>query len=103
MNVADQVRAFLAMTLCGAGAGAVNDLLAVLRRRPLLAPAAELALGLVLAAGVIGAALMLRCEPFRLYTLLGVAAGWAIYAFSLGTIVRVLVNEFTKLSNKVIK
>jgi len=102
MSVSDQIRAFLAMALCGAGVGAAHDLLAPFRRRPISAAAADLALGLMLAAGVIGTALVLRCEPMRLYTLLGVAAGWALYAASLGTIVRALTRFFMNMSKKVV-
>lgn len=103
MNIADQTRAFLAMTLCGAGVGIAHDLLTVFRRGMLLTLAADMALGVMLCAGVIGAALVLCCEPFRLYTLLGVASGWVIYALSLGTIVRILMKGFAKMSNKFTK
>lgn len=101
MTVAEQARAFAAMMLCGAGVGAVHDLLAVCRKNTAWTAAADLALGLIAAMGVIATGLALRCDPFRLYTILGVAAGWGIYRFSLGTIVRALIGFFTKLSTKV--
>ena len=89
------------MLLCGACAGAAHDLLAVLRRNAFLTAAADVLLGLLCAVGVIGAALVLGCDPFRLYTLIGVLTGWAIYALSLGTIVRILAKFFINLSKKV--
>ena len=101
MTVAEQTRVFLSMVLRGAGIGAVHDLLAVIRRGALLTMAADMLLGFVAAAGVISAALLLRCDAFRLYTLLGVAVGWMIYAFSMGTIVRALTKSFIGLSKKV--
>ena len=102
MNVAQQAQAFAAMTVCGACTGAVHDLLGPLRRNAPTTAAADLMLGVFCAAIVIGMALQLRCEAFRSYTLLGMAAGWAIYAGTLGWIVRVLRRKFMKLSKKVI-
>ena len=101
MTVAEQARAFAAMALCGACVGAAHDVLWVLRRNAWMTATADLALGLFLAAGVIAAALQLRCEAFRLYTWLGVAVGWTIYAITIGTIVRILRRNFIKLSEKV--
>ncbi|MBR5302028.1 MAG: hypothetical protein IKU38_04265 [Clostridia bacterium] len=101
MTVLDQAHAFAAMVLCGIGVGAANDALFLFRRNAFLAGAADLLLGLVCTACIIAAGLLLRCDPFRLYTLLGVAAGWAIYSLSLGTIVRILLKGFMNLSNKV--
>lgn len=101
MTVADQARAFAAMMLCGAGCGAVYDLLSVLRRNAFCTAAADLLLGLFLAAAVIGAGLVLGCDPFRLYMLLGVCLGYAVYMLTLGTIVRILARSFVKLSKKV--
>ena len=97
MIVAQQARSFAAMALCGACAGAANDVLWLIRRNAWLTAAADLALGVLLAAGVIAAALHLRCEAFRGYTFLGVAAGWAIYAATVGAIVRILRRKFIKL------
>ena len=103
MTVSDQARVFAAMMLCGACAGAMHDALALLRKNVFCTAAADLVLGLFLAAAVIGAGLLLGCDPFRLYTLLGVSLGFAIYMLSLGTIVRVLRVFFIKLSKKVTK
>ena len=101
MTVAEQTRVFLAMSLCGACIGAAHDLLAVIRRGTLLTAAADMLLGLVAAAGVIGASLLLCCDAFRLHTLLAVVIGWSIYALSLGTFVCILTGFFIGLSKKV--
>lgn len=101
MSPYDQARVFLAMMLCGAGLGAAYDLLSLLRQGRMLTVLADLLLGLLCAAGVVGAALLLRCDPFRLYMFAGVMLGFAIYMLSLGTIVRILKKSFIKLSKKV--
>ena len=103
MTVADQARAFAAMMLCGACAGAAYDFLALLRRNAFCAAAADLLLGLFLAAAVIGTGLQLGCDPFRLYTLLGICLGFAMYMLSFGTIIRCLAEVFMKLSRKFTK
>lgn len=100
MTVTDQARAFLAMALCGALLGAVYDALGVLRRGRLLAAAADLLFGVLAAAAVIAAALALRCDAYRIYTLLGVGTGFALYQCSIGTTVRFLKGRFRKLSEK---
>lgn len=100
MTVMDQARAFLAMALCGALLGAVYDALGALRRGRLLTAAADLLFGVLAAAAVIAAALALRCGAYRLYTLLGVGAGFALYQCSIGTTVRFLKGRFRKLSEK---
>jgi len=102
MMVADQARVFAAMVLCGAGAGILHDLLAVFRRNAFFTAAADLMLGIACALSVIGAGLMLRCDPFRLYTILGVGIGWTLYASSLGTIVRILTELLIGLSKKAV-
>ena len=51
-----------------------------------------------------GAALLMRVDPFRLYAFAGVAAGMALYAGTIGTIVRYLrgfVRKFVKKSENV--
>lgn len=101
MTVDEQARAFLAMALCGALLGAVYDALGVLRRGRLLTAAADLLFGVLAAAGVIATALTLRCEAFRLYTLLGAGTGFALYQCSIGTAVRFLKGKFKKMSEKV--
>ena len=101
MTVQQQAHVFGVMLLCGACIGLTHDLLAVCRRSAATAGAADLLLGLLAAAAMIGAGLALRCDPFRLYAFAGVAAGWTIYAASLGRIVRFLMRKFMRLSNKV--
>ena len=100
MTVMDQARAFLAMAFCGALLGAVYDALGALRRGRLLTAAADLLFGVLAAAAVIAAALALRCGAYRLYTLLGVGTGFALYQCSIGTTVRFLKGRFRKLSEK---
>ena len=100
MTVMDQARAFLAMALCGALLGAVYDALGALRRGRLLTAAADLLFGVLAAAAVIAAALVLRCDAYRLYTLLGVDAGFALYQCSIGTTVRFLKGEIQKVVRK---
>ncbi len=103
MTVAEQARAFLAMALCGALLGAVYDVLGVLRCGKLLTAAADLLFGVLTAGAVIAAALALRCDAYRLYTLLGVSTGFALYQYSLGTGVRFLKGKLKGLSEKVKK
>ena len=100
MTVQQQAHAFAAMAICGACTGAVHDLLGLLRKNAVAAAAADLALGIACAGGVVAAALFLRCEAFRSYTLIGIAAGWTIYALTLGMIIRILRRKFMKLSKK---
>ena len=101
MTVADQAHVFAAMMLCGAGTGMLHDLMAVFRRNAFSTAAADLLLGSACALSVIGAGLALRCDPFRLYSILGVSIGWALYAVSLGTVVRILTGLLIGLSKKV--
>lgn len=99
MTVEEQARAFLAMTLCGALLGVVYDALGLLRRGRLMTAAADLLFGVMAAAAVITAALMLCCDAYRYYTLLGVCAGFATYQCSIGTFVRFLKGRAKNLSN----
>ena len=101
MTVHDQARVFAVMMLCGACTGAAYDFLALFRKGVICTGVADLLLGLFLAAVVVGAGLMLGCDPFRLYTLLGTGLGFAMYRLSLGEIVRGLMRIFIKLSKKV--
>ena len=103
MSVADQGRVFLSMMICGIAIGTAHDLLGVVRRGIVLTGAADLLLGVLSAAGVIGAGLMLGCDPFRLFALMGAALGLAIYEGSVGTIVRYLTKRCVSLSKKVKK
>ena len=100
MTVWEQARIFAAMALCGASVGVAHDVLSMMRRGRALTACADILLGVLMAAGVIGTALVLQCDAFRLYVFLGVAAGWLLYAASLGTIVRILTERVGKLSKK---
>ena len=100
MTTLQQAQVFAAMALWGACTGAVHDLLGILRRNGLAAAMADLVLGIFQACGVIATGLYLRCEVFRSYTLLGIAAGWAVYALTLGMIFRTFRRKFMKLSKK---
>ncbi|MGN0776677.1 MAG: spore cortex biosynthesis protein YabQ [Candidatus Ventricola sp.] len=100
MTVIEQARVFLAMALCGALLGAVYDALGALRRGRILTAAADLLFGVLAAGAVIAAALALCCEAYRLYTLLGVSAGFALYQCSIGTFVRFLKGRLKNLSKK---
>lgn len=95
MTPAQQAHVFAAMLLTGAGMGAAHDLLAPLRRGA-LCWAADLLLGALGAAGMIAAALWLRCEAFRLYTFAAAACGAALYALTVGRIVRICARACQK-------
>ncbi len=86
MTPADQARLFLAMTLCGAMLGAAYDALSPLRR--LWALPADVAFGVLCAAGMIAVGLAMQAEAFRWFAFCGVLAGGALYRASIGTIVR---------------
>ena len=101
MNAGDQARIFLAMLLCGVCGGALHDLLALIRRSTAAAAAADVLLGILLAAGMIAMGIRLGCDPFRLYAFAGICLGWVAYVVTLGTIVRILIKSFMKLSKKV--
>lgn len=87
MTAADQARVFLGMALCGALLGAVYDALAPLRRG-IFTAAADALFGVLCALGMIAVGLRMEADPFRLYAFAGVAAGGALYAVTIGTIVR---------------
>jgi len=92
----------MAMALCGVSTGLLYDLLAVFRKNPFFTAAADLLLGLICACGVIAAGLALHCDPFRLYSLLGVGIGWMLYAVTVGIGVRALLDCFVRLSKKAV-
>lgn len=102
MTVAQQAQAFAAMALCGALLGLAYELLAALRRGRVLTAAADVLFGGAVTAGITCTALWLRCEAFRLYTLLGVTLGFALYQGTIGTTVRFLKARIGKLSKKVV-
>lgn len=90
MTVGEQVRALLAMALCGALLGCAYEVMGLLRRGPVTTAAADVLFGLLAAAAVIATALAIRCEAFRLYTLLGTVGGFGLYEGTIGTAVRAL-------------
>lgn len=87
-----QLRSFLAMALCGAVLGAAYDALGLLRRGALRKKApgvlGDLLFGVLCAGGIVFAALALRIDAFRGYTLLGAGAGMGVYALTLGRALR---------------
>ena len=91
---AQQARVFLAMALCGAGIACAFDGSLALRRLlglcGVLAGALDLLMGALAAAAMTFTALCLRVDPLRAYAFAGVAAGFALYRFSLGAIGRAI-------------
>lgn len=87
MTVFEQAQAFAAMMVCGAGLGGAYDVLGLFRRGA-MTHVLDLFFGVLAAAGMIGAALLLRVDAFRLYAFAGVIAGGALYRMTIGTIVR---------------
>ena len=100
MTTLQQAEVFAAMAVWGACTGAAHDLLGILRRNRVAAAMMDFLLSIFLACGVVAIGLYLRCEVFRSYTLLGIVAGWAIYALTLGMIVRILRRKIMRLSKK---
>lgn len=104
MTPQEQLRVFLAMTLCGAALGAAYDALWLLRialfRGKIALAAADLLFGLLCAAGMTAAALILETDAFRLYTLAGAASGMALYRASAGTALRLGVHLMGKMIKK---
>ena len=98
MTVADQARVFLAMVLCGVLLGAVYDALAPLRRGAFTV-AADGLFGVLCALGMIAVGLRMEAEPLRLYAFAGAVAGGALYAVTIGTIVR-KVSECVRIWRK---
>lgn len=103
MTAQEQGRVFLAMMLCGVLLGAADTLLGLLRRGKALTALLDMLLGLLAALGVVLTALVMQCEAFRLYTLLGVAAGWLLYGGTIGTLVRVLKEKMNNMADSVKK
>lgn len=101
MTVTQQAYVFAAMAVCGTCIGLIHDLMAICRRGVLWTAASDLFLGFVAAVGMIAAGLALQCDPFRWYAFAGAAAGWTVYAVTLGLIVRLLMRKFIELSKKV--
>lgn len=102
---AEQAYAFAVMAGCGALLGVLGDLLSPLRHG-MIGHAADLLLGILAAAGMTIAALVLETDAFRLYTFAGVMVGMLLYAATIGTIVRKLarhVRAFVKKRGILVK
>lgn len=104
MSAAEQARVFLAMAGCGAGLAAAYDVTALLRRAlkmgRVLTGVMDLLYGVLCAFFMTLTALIMRVDPFRLYAFAGVAAGMALYAASMGTIVRKMCRFVRKFVTK---
>lgn len=104
MSAAEQAYVFAWMTACGAALGAAYDALGaarrVLRAGGVMTGLLDVLYGLGCGAGVIGLALYLRVEAYRLYVLLGVGAGMGLYAGLIGMPVRVLASRIRKSVKK---
>lgn len=104
MAAAEQARVFLAMLMCGAVCGAAYDVLMLLRRAfgsgRIFTGLADVAFGVVAAAGMTATALALRVDPFRLYEFVGIALGFVFYYVSIGMIVRAVYRNVGKLVEK---
>lgn len=100
MTTAEQARVFAAMVGCGAGLAAAYDVAMLLRRAlnlgSVMTGVMDLLFGALCALAMTVTALILRVDPFRLYAFAGVAAGMALYACSMGTIVRKLCSLVRK-------
>ncbi len=91
MTPQEQLRVLMAMALCGAALGAAYDglwLVRTLLRGRLVMAAADLLYGVLCAAGVTGAALLLRVDALRWYTLTGALLGMGLYRASAGALLR---------------
>lgn len=82
----------LTMLVCGAGLGLLYDLgrglWRLCRGGRLMEGVLDLGFGVLFALTVSAAALHLRTNPFRLFVLLGTAAGGGLYAGTLGLLFR---------------
>lgn len=87
MMVFEQAQVFGAMVVCGAVLGGVYDALGLLRRGAAV-HACDLLFGVLAAAGMIGAALWLRADAFRLYAFAGVLTGFGLYMLTIGMMIR---------------
>ena len=87
MTPQEQAHAFAAMLAAGVCLGGVYDLLRPLRSG-ICCAAADLVFGVCCAAGIIAAALIEQCDPFRLYAFTGAAFGMILYGLTLGRLMR---------------
>lgn len=103
MTALEQTRVFLAMALCGAACAAVYDAARALLARAggrLLAQAADLFFGPLVAAGMTATALRMLADPLRAYEFAGVTLGAALYAATIGTFVRFAYSFVKKMCKK---
>ena len=104
MTPQEQLRVLLAMMLCGAALGAAYDALWLLRTTLFRGMAAQTALdllfGVLCAAGIIAAALCLRADAIRFFSLSGAAAGMALYRASAGAMLRFAVRRCAEVIKK---
>lgn len=104
---AEQARVFLAMALCGAAVAFLYDVTLALRRAlglgGVLSGALDIAMGAAAAAAMTITALCLGVDPLRLFAFAGMAAGFALYRASMGTIVRKMSACVKKWSKKMRK
>lgn len=96
MIALEQARAFAAMAACGVISGAIYDAGMLFRRMTgagrLAAAVMDILFAVWLSAAVTLAALQLRIDPFRLYVLLGVGAGMALWFATVGYGLRTLLD-----------
>ena len=94
----------MVMVLCGAAVGAAWDLLAALRRAAFGEKggrtAQDLLGGAMFAAGVMAAALELRTQAMRGYTIAGALAGTVLYRLTAGEVLRQLWRLVLRLGEK---
>ena len=101
-ETAGQARTFLLLLYAGFGAGALYDLLALPRRRlpRLIQPALD-ALWCLVTGGAAALALAAGGEhSFRLYSLLGLACGAAVYGLGIRALVRGLARLIKRMKGK---
>lgn len=104
MTAEGQAHAFAAMLLLGMALGVVYDAGMLLRRAAragrLATAAADLAFGLICAAGMTAAALHLRIRADRWFVFAGTAAGLALQQATAGLLLRGLMRFVRKKRGK---
>lgn len=100
MTPQEQAHVFAAMMCCGASMGVVYDIMTPLRRIRGLCDAGDLIFGMLGAAGIIAAALVMRTEAFRLYVFAGTGLGFVLYMLTVGFVFRRLMRGIDLLRRK---
>ena len=107
MTALEQARAFAAMAVCGALGGAVFDAGMLFRRAAhagrLAVSVMDILFGVAMSMAVTMTALHLRIEPFRLYVLLAVGLGLALWRVSVGAGIRHMLTYAGKRRSSVKK